>query len=78
MPTVLNRVTLVIMEIKNCFSESIRIVRQIQLYSFSGYTLFISREENRTRQIEEKIYAIDSEQTNIWHIHRHEKFLWMA
>ncbi len=58
--TVPNRVTLVIMEIKNCFSESIRIVRQIQLYSFSGYTLFISREEDRTRQIEEKIYAIDS------------------
>lgn len=60
LPTVLDRVTLVIIETKSRFSESIRIVRQIQLHSFSGYILFISRAENRIRQIEEKIYAIDS------------------
>lgn len=60
LPTVLDRVMLVIIETEDRFSENIRIVRQIQLYSFSGYILFISRAEDRIRQIEEKIYAIDS------------------
>lgn len=60
LPTVLDRVMLVIIETEDRFSENIRIIRQIQLYSFSGYILFISRAEDRTRQIEEKIYAIDS------------------
>lgn len=52
-------VVLFIIEIEAGFTEAIDLVRRIRLYAYTGFLLFISKTEERCKQVKEKICAID-------------------